>query len=270
MYSDFQELYEGGATDLEQQLRRAAGAAARSRAGQNSSPQGSAEKQAISSSDTNAISGSSLVPWPGTSSDPNISGTASGSMSAVRPRPGPLITSRFLLLCVNGPRFSQLQQVPLASQQVSVASHDNDRILFDNIRRAYVEVRRSYQPNLHPETPAVVKIFVKAMHRTWKATQKLTTEIFQLLRLQWLVWWIGDDVFFIPKSAEFVRVRPVHLRLVGLVSLLSSPRPTSSISPSSPLSFANLLYFPFVLCISFFTFSRPILLCILTRWIGIV
>lgn len=254
MYSDVQELYEGGATDLKQQLRRAAGAAARSRAGQDTSPQGSTQKQAISSSDTNAMSGSSLVPRPGTNSDANISGTESGRTSAVEPT-GPLITSRFLLLCVNGPRFSQLQQVPLTSQQVSVASQDNDRILFDQIRRAYIEVRRSYQPNLHPETPAVVKIFVGAMHRTWKATQKVTTEIFKLLRLQWLVWWIGDDVFFIPKSAEFVRVRPVYIRLVVLVSLLPPPPENLLHLPISPSPFSNLFFLSFFL--SFRHFLPP-------------
>lgn len=241
MYSDVQELYGGGAADLEQELRRASDVAARSRAdsSSNNTPQGTTQRQGSSSSNTSVMSGSTLAPPPGTNLTPSSSGTRSGSTTSVGPGTGPPITDRFLLLCVNGPRFPQLQQVPLASQQVSIASHDNDRILFDNIRRAYIEVRRSYQPSFHPETPAVVKIFVGWMHRTWKASQKLTTELFKLLRLQWLVWWIGDDVFFIPRSAEFVKVSLADL-LFSCPSVVPFNPCPSSPTPL-PFNFPSIL-----------------------------
>lgn len=231
MYSDVQELYDGGAADLEHDLRRAADGAARSTSSSNNASQGTTQTQGSSSNNIGAMSGSTLAPRPGASSTPGTSGgggSQSGSMSTVKPGSGLPITNRFLLLCVNGPRFPQLRQVPLSSQEVSIASHDNDRILFDNIRKAYIEVRRSYQPSFHPETPVVVKMFVEGMHRVQKVSQKLITEVFKMLRLQWLVWWIGDDVFFVPKSADFVKVGPVQLApprspVLALLSSLSYP-----------------------------------------------
>lgn len=248
MYSDVQEIYDGGAADLEQELRCAADGAASSASNSSNAPQGTAQRQGSSSSSSSDISGSTLTPnsTPGPSGG---GGSQSGSISTVDTDPGPQVTNRFVLLCVNGPRFPQLRQIPLASQQVSIASHDNDRILFDNIRSAYIEVRRSYQPSFHPETPAVVKIFVGWMYRVWNASQKLTTEVFKMLRLRWLVWWIGDDVFFVPKSADFVKVGPVQLAplsslsyphsptLTLLPSLSYPPYPTLPILPSPPLSF---------------------------------
>lgn len=248
MCSDVQELYDGGAADLEQELRRAADGAARSTSSSNNNPQGTTQRQGSNSSSTSAMSGSTLAPRPGANSTPGASGgggSQSGSISTVDTGPGPQITDRFVLLCVNGPRFPQLRQVPLASQQVSIASHDNDRILFDNIRSAYIEVRRSYQPSFHPETPTVVKISVGWMYRVWKSSQKLTTEVFKMLRLRWLVWWIGDDVFFVPKSADFVKVGPVQLvpppsPILPLLSSLSYP-------PLPVLSFCSA-YFVFNSC----------------------
>lgn len=214
MYSDVQELYAGGAADLEQELRRATDSAARSRAtsSSNNAAQGTTQqRQGSSGSNTSAMSGSTLAPQPGANSTPATSGEAqNGSTSTVGPNSRPSVINRFVLLCVNGPRLPQLRQVPLTSQQVSIASHDNDLILFDNIRRAYIEVRRSYQPSFHPETPALVRLSVGCMHRVWGASQKLTTEVFKMLRLRWLVWWIGDDVLIVPKSAEFVKVCQAH------------------------------------------------------------
>lgn len=211
MYSDVQELHDGQAACLEQDLRRAADGAARSAAtsGSNNAPRGTTQRQgsSSSSSNTSAMSGSTLAPPPVPNSPPVASGISPANPGAPLP-----VTSRFVLLCINGPRFPQLRQVPLASQQASIAAHDNDRILFDNIRRAYIEVRRSYRPSFHPETPTVIKIFVGWMHRAWKASQKLTAELFKLLRIQWLVWWVGDDVFFVPKSANFVKVGSSYLR----------------------------------------------------------
>lgn len=185
---------------MENELRRAADGAARSRAtsSSNNAPQGPMQqRQGSSSSNTSAMSGSTLAPQQGADSTPSTSATQSGSISTAAPGPGHLITKRFVLLCVNGPRLPQLRQVPLTLQQVSIASHDNDLILFDNICRAYIEVRRSYQPSFHPEIPALVRLSVGWMHRVWSASQKLTTEIFKILRLRWLVWWIGDDVFIV-------------------------------------------------------------------------
>lgn len=159
IYSDVQELYVGAAAGLENELRRAAVGAARSRAtsSSNNATQGIAQqRQGSSGSNTSAMSGSTLASQPGgANSALGTPGTQSGSTSTADPGPGPLITNRFVLLCVNGPRFPQQEQVPLASQQASVASQDNDRILFDIIRNAYMEVRRSYQPSFHPETPTV-------------------------------------------------------------------------------------------------------------------
>ncbi|KAL2275892.1 hypothetical protein FJTKL_01448 [Diaporthe vaccinii] len=199
MYSDVQELYDGGAADLEQELRRAADGAARSTSSSNNTPQGTTQRQGSNSSSTSSMSGSTLAPRPGANSTPGASGgggSQSGSISTVDTGPGPQITDRFVLLCVNGPRFPQL--------------------------RAYIEVRRSYQPSFHPETPTVVKISVGWMYRVWKSSQKLTTEVFKMLRLRWLVWWIGGDVFFVPKSADFVKFEVIPIKENHIPEILES------------------------------------------------
>jgi hypothetical protein len=116
------------------------------------------------------------------------------------------MTNRFVLLCINGPQFTQLEQVPLSSQEVSIASHDNNGNLFDSMRKRYIEVRRSSKPSFHPETLYLVRTAFCWTQRAWIVTQKWTTKVFKPLRIQWLVCWTGDDVFFIPKSTEFVKV----------------------------------------------------------------
>lgn len=204
MYSDVQELHNGGAAHLEQKLRRAADAAAKSRT-QSSTSNATTKRQGTdesNSSSGSAISGSTLAPHSSTiSTAPSASSgsTQNGNPSSTRRGSGPPGVNRFLILCVNGPRLARYQHL-------SVLSGVDDQVLFQDIRRSYTNLRRDVTRSFHPDTPVLVQKFVNKMDSFWSTSQKLTTDLFQWLKLGWLVWWLGNDVFFIPKSAQFVRV----------------------------------------------------------------
>lgn len=202
MYSDVQELYDGGAAHLETELRHAAASAEHSRAASNptNNAKSGQRRDSSGSGSGSAISGSTLGHQ--TTSSPSQAVVQHANPLATRHGSagiGPPGSGRFLLLCVNGPRFARLEQISLIPGL-------DDQVLFQDIRNAYIKSRRNHTRVFHPDTPAVLQNLVAWMDRCWAASQKLATHLFKMLRLGWLVWWIGDDVFLIPKSANFVRV----------------------------------------------------------------
>lgn len=205
MYSDVQELHDGGAAHLEQKLRRAAAAAAAKSRTQSSANNTTTQRQGTggsNSSSGSAISGSTLAPHSGiinTAPGPSSGSTQNGNPSLIGLGSGPPEFNRFLILCVNGPSLARYQHL-------SVLSGVDDQVLFQDIRRSYTNLRRDVVRSFHPDTPVLVQKVVNKMDSFWSTSQKLTTDLFKWLKLGWLVWWLGNDVFFIPKSAQFVRV----------------------------------------------------------------
>lgn len=166
----------------------------------------------------------------------------------IRPSPKPTVTSgvqtanpyatslgletdppgseQFLLLCVTGPHLAQLVQIYLPLGR-------NDEALFQDIREAYINFRRKTTRVSSPaNTPAALQKLVAWLNRCWVATQNLATQLFAYLPLQWLVWWLGDNAFLIPKSANFVRVS--HHR--------------HSLSPNTSLPVVNALALQYCTC----------------------
>lgn len=203
MYGDVQELRDGGAAHLEQKLRGAAAAAAAQSSTNNTSTyrQGTSGS---SSSTGSATSGSTLAPHADTidtAPEPADGGnTQDGKPSCTGPGgTEPLGVNRFLILCVNGPRLTRYQHLP-------VLPGVDDQVLFQDIRRSYAHLRRDVARSFHPDTPVFVQVIVNGTDEFCGISQKLMTDLFKWLKLGWLVWWLGDDVLFIPKSAQFVRV----------------------------------------------------------------
>lgn len=212
MYSDVQELHDGGAAHLEQKLRGAAAAAAAQSRAQSSTNNTATQRQGTGGSSSSssssrsgsATSGPTLAPHANTmdtAPEPaNGGNTQDGKPSCAGPGgtepPG---ANRFLILCVNGPRLTRYQHLP-------VLPGVDDQVLFQDIRRSYSHLRRDVARSFHPDTPVFVQMFVNGMDEFWGISQKLMTDLFKWLKLGWLVWWLGDDVLFIPKSAQFVRV----------------------------------------------------------------
>jgi hypothetical protein len=107
---------------------------------------------------------------------------------------------RFLLLVINSKTVRVLSQPELPDT-------DDDQEFFNRIRQAYLEVRSSRRPVFRYGTPLLVQKAVEQLHRLSSAAQSLFIRVFAFLHLSWLVWWIGDIVFFIPTAANFVKVR---------------------------------------------------------------
>lgn len=198
MYWDVQEAYKGGARHLEQQLRQSAAAA--SAAASNSQSTRSVTAQSSGSGNsTESASDSVLGPESSNASKPS-------RLSATQIRDQRLasaettIESRFLLLCVNGPRLPDLQQIPV---------HPNwdDQVLFQDIRNAYIESRKGQERQFHEDTPIFVIKIILWLDLCWYHLQSKASSLFGRLRLGWLIWWLGNEVLFIPKKATFVRVR---------------------------------------------------------------
>lgn len=202
MYSDVQELYDGGATHLEEELRCAAARAAAAKSQATSGSNNAVPQQVRQgSSNSSMISGSTLMPQ--SSSSPTHDAISTQTASTTPPtgiemaRPLP---AQFLLLCVNGPRLAEMRPV-------RVYPGMDDQVLFQDIRTAYTEVRKSYYArSFHPDTPRILQSLAAWSDQFWLTAQKLITKLFKKLRLGWLVWWLEDDVFYIPRSGNFVRV----------------------------------------------------------------
>lgn len=67
-------------------------------------------------------------------------------------------------------------------------------------------MRRDVIRSFHPDTPIFFQKLIEKIDRLWNVTQKLIIALFTKLKLGWLVWWLENSVFWVPKSAQFVRV----------------------------------------------------------------
>ena len=110
------------------------------------------------------------------------------------------VCNRFLLLCVNGRRLMELKQL-------AICENADDQVMFQDMRRAYIEVRQARTTDIHPDTPLIFRKIILLKQNITDLLQRLTIRLFESLHLGWLVWWVGNSVFYIPISANFVRVR---------------------------------------------------------------
>jgi len=106
---------------------------------------------------------------------------------------------RILLLCLNGSRTLKLEQLDLIP-------NTDDQILFQDMRRAYIDAKKNQARSFHPDTPKAVVKLVYLIDRSWAELQRYLVLGLTCMRANWLVWWVGDSLFYVPKSATFVRV----------------------------------------------------------------
>lgn len=212
MYADVEENYVDAADSLQTTLRKAAASAGQTAAsGTNSGfqPQSSFSSSATQLTASGATSNPSAlyVPSPGALV---LAGSA---------LPLSQVTSSdiYLLLCINGMRLKELEQI-------KIMRDGDDQIMFQDIRRAYLKIRQQQAAGFHPDTPEFIRRISITLHNLTKSSQRGLIRVFEYLRLGWLVWWIGDNIFYIPTSAKFVRVR---------YSLISSHLPANPHSSNS-------------------------------------
>jgi hypothetical protein len=198
MYADVEESYVGGADSLQAALRKAAAPAAET-AGSNTtsgvhpqtSPSSSVAQQSAHRVNTNQSS--SRIPDPGDS-------ILSGGVPHLRQLTS---TDIYLLLCIKGRGLMELEQI-------EIMRDGDDQVMFQDIRRAYLKIRQQQKADFHPETPETIRKISRGLHYLKRTCQSQIVRMFKYLRLGWLVWWIGDNVFYIPTSANFVRVPYPH------------------------------------------------------------
>jgi hypothetical protein len=104
------------------------------------------------------------------------------------------------MLIVNGRTLRVLEQPELADS-------NDDEVFFNTIREVYLMIRNDSPPSFHRDTPVLVQKAVRLLHELSRAMQKLLIRAFTILRMGWLVWWMGDVLLYIPTAANFVKVR---------------------------------------------------------------
>lgn len=231
MYADVQESYLGGAEDLQTSLKKAAADARRIR---DLSAQEISRTDCIrthNQSNEDATSPSTFQETPNAGNPENgavlspsstfttLAGTdlsLTSSGETVSEQPPVLLKQQYLLLCVNTTSTAKLEQI-----QIPYSA--DDQVMFQDIRRAYLKVRQARTQTFHPETPDLVRRLITWSYDLISLTQKTTIKVFQFLRLHWLVWWIGDVVFYIPTSANFVRFELIPIKTEICPEVISFP-----------------------------------------------
>jgi len=232
-----EETYVGAASHLENELRNAAASAAQATSRQpdpGSSPSSSTggpvrEQAADLTTDCQTPNHQSQTQQQATNQGfgPGI-GISPGDAQILNQA---TILDRYLLLCIKGRRLMELEQIEIMRE-------GDDQVMFQDIRRAYLKIRQQQATDFHPDTPEFVRTLSRGLHSLKSSSQRLVVRMLKHLRLGWLVWWIGDNVFYIPTSANFVRVRflpvAVSYPLLTPTSSSSSPSKRTSAPKSSP------------------------------------
>lgn len=193
MYADVKELHAGGAERLQAALRKSATEAA-----QSSSGRASHALLPISKFDSHGTESTrqpaSKTTSQATGSTPTNPTTTNSSRKRSPQSPS---NQMFLLLCVNTNRLKSLAQLKLEPGQ-------DDKRFFELIRSEYVQLRSARK--FHPDTPEFIRTLVISLEELNSGVQKRIIRFFNFLRINWLVSWLGDLVFYIPEVANFVEV----------------------------------------------------------------
>ncbi|MCJ1475836.1 hypothetical protein MMC13_004500 [Lambiella insularis] len=244
MYADVEELYPGGADALQSSLRKAGVgsqkeqdqltdenkhqkrvtmnlqqvAADSIRTHNQSNNEVSSKLQPLpEASDTTELQHEPTLTPSSTSTtlaDTELNLTSSGD--TVTEQQQVMLPQQFLLLCVSTTRTAKLEQI-------QIPYNADDQVMFQDIRRAYLKVRQARSQTFHPETPALIRRLVQWNYDLLTFTQRSIIKLFQVLRLRWLVWWIGDMVFYIPTSANFVRFELIPIKTEICPEVISFP-----------------------------------------------
>lgn len=195
MYADVQENEDGAAVSLEEDLRKDAAVSAWSGTGVTSSPSsiygnnrtsgGSRFSSRLQGKQASPLSSASVtspqaVHWAG--SDAASSQRTNTSISDLGPAGAVTERKVFLLLCVNGPSHKRWSNVDISSVQ-------DDEKLFEAIRREYAKLRQSYVREVGQQS-----------------SRGCLQRLLEKLTLCGDRFWDMFQVFFIPKSANFVKV----------------------------------------------------------------
>jgi hypothetical protein len=172
MFADVKELLPGGSERLQAALRQSAAKAAAHTSSSQAGPAAPQPAHLPSSGQQSSVTGHQTA----RSHHLGSPISASHPSAAAAPLAQPPV-SKYLLLCVNTKRSRALEHV-------EVTSLTNDEYLFQAIRQAYENIR-------HAQTWSPIQTWVPIPKR--------------------LITWVGGVGFSIPKSANSVKVRLVHL-----------------------------------------------------------
>jgi hypothetical protein len=104
-----------------------------------------------------------------------------------------------LLLCVDAvplPRF----------KQVELMDGCDDSTFFEQIRTAYEDICSTPVVRYTEGTPDWVRAAVRLSYGLGGAFEKFIIKVFDWLHVRWLVRTVGNSVFFVPSTANFVQV----------------------------------------------------------------
>jgi hypothetical protein len=200
MYADVRERYEGGAARLEEQVRQAAAAASRT----HTQAAGRPATNQPGASTGNPYSQS--LPYAQSSAPNQLSPSQGAAPTVYAPLSALGVThstppnKRFLMLDVNGrtARILMEPELPYVNDDVE---------FFTLIHDKYLWIRNNSPPSFRHGTPLLMRRAVTWLHELSRETQKLLLRALKVLQMDWLVWSIGDIVFYIPTVANFVKVR---------------------------------------------------------------
>lgn len=195
MYADVKELHAGGVELLQAALRKSTTEAVESSSGRASNALLPISKFDSHGTENTRQPASKITPQaPG--SIPTNPTTTNSSQSA-RTLPQSPSNQMFLLLCVNTNRLKSLAQLRLEPGE-------DDKRFFELIRSEYVRLRSVRK--FHPDTPELIRTLMISLEELNLGVQKRIIRFFKFLRINWLVSWLGDIVFYIPEVANFVEV----------------------------------------------------------------
>lgn len=176
MFADVKELIPDGSERLQAALRQSAAEAAAHTSSSQAGPAALQPAHLPSNGQQGSVTGHQTARSQPSTLHLGSPISASHPSTAAAPLAQPPV-SQYLSLCVNTKRSRALEHV-------EVTSLTNDEYLFQAIRQAYENIRHA-----HTWSPI----------QTWVPIPKR------------LITWVGGVCFSIPKSANSVKVRLVHL-----------------------------------------------------------
>jgi hypothetical protein len=200
MYADVEEDYPGAALELQAELRASAAAAAQTASA--ALPAASAGSSPATSNASNSAGSSETVQQstgaPHSRQNSGVTSTPSINSLAASPTP-PATTKQYLLLCVEAdplPRF----------EQVELIKNCDDYIFFQQMRQAYESLCSKRVFDFADDTPRWVQDAVKLLYSLGDRIHNRFVKLLVFLHIRWLVRSVGDSIFSIPNTANFVMV----------------------------------------------------------------
>ena len=108
--------------------------------------------------------------------------------------------NRFLLMSVSTSRLPMLEHV-------AVLQAENDTMLFQDLRSSYLAIRTAQTERFHPGTAKWIRFLSRKLRGLISCLQKYMIRLYGILGAEGIVPWVGDNLFFVPIRADYIKVR---------------------------------------------------------------